>query len=199
MSSSLIAELRAARVMAVLRRPDIATALDGLMEQLRAHGVRAVECTLDQPGAMQAVQRLRERRRDGELVGAGTVTTAQQVDALVDIGVDFAVSPHLDEDLLAHAVDVGLPLLPGVLTPSELARAVTLGAPAVKLFPAGPMGVGYLSAVRGPFPDVAVIPTGGIAVADVPMWLDAGAVCVGLGSALTSADTLPGSLAEVLR
>lgn len=185
--------------MAVLRRPDIATALDGLVHDLRVHGVRAVECTLGQPGAMEAVRRLRVGRREGELVGAGTVTTVRQVDALVQIGVDFAVSPHLDEALLVHAVDVGLPLLPGVMTPSELVRATTLGAPAVKLFPAGPLGPGYLSALLGPFPNVAVVPTGGIAVTDVPMWLDAGAMCVGLGSALTGADALPASLAELLR
>jgi 2-dehydro-3-deoxyphosphogluconate aldolase/(4S)-4-hydroxy-2-oxoglutarate aldolase len=198
MNTALLGQLRTARVMAILRRADIAVQLDDLVAGLRAHGVRAIECTLGPPDAMTAVRRLREGRRDGELVGAGTVTTAAQVDQLAALDLDFAVSPHLDEALLLRALDAGLPLLPGVATPTELARAVALGAPAVKLFPAGPLGIGYLRALRGPFPDVPVVPTGGIAVEDVPAWLDAGALCVGLGSALTG-DQLPAVLAEVLR
>ena len=196
---SVIDALRRSRVLAILRRPDIAEVADDLLGVLRAHGVKAVECTLDQPGALDVVRRLRRDRRPDELVGGGTVMTTEQVDGLVQAGADFAVSPHLDEVVLAHAVEVGLPLLPGVMTPSEMVRAVDMGAPAVKLFPAGPLGLHFLRALQGPLGHVPIVATGGINVADVPSWLDAGAACVGLGSALTGPGGPPASLAEVLR
>ena len=195
---NVLSALSTARVLAVLRRAGTAAAIADLADDLRARGVRAIECTLDQPDAFDAVAALLEGRRPGEVLGGGTVTTTGQIDALVAAGADFAVSPHLDEGLLAHALDRGFCLIPGVMTPSEIARATALGAPAVKLFPAGPLGVRYLSALRGPFPDVAVVPTGGIAVEDVPAWLHAGALCVGLGAALTSGDTLPDALAGIV-
>lgn len=195
---TLLEHLAASRILAVLRRPDIATCADALVTGLRERGVRAIECTLDQPGALEVIRRLRAERLPDELIGAGTVRTTLQIDALHAAGADFAVSPHLDEALLAYAVEVGLPLLPGVMTPSEVARALALGAPAVKLFPAGPLGIDYLKALRGPFPDVAVVPTGGIAIKDVRAWLQAGALCVGLGSALTRGDRLPETLTSVL-
>ncbi|MEO2104339.1 MAG: hypothetical protein ABGZ36_01720, partial [Actinomycetota bacterium] len=89
---SVIDALRRSRVLAILRRPDIAEVADDLLGVLRAHGVRAVECTLDQPGALDVVRRLRRDRRPDELVGAGTVMTTEQVDDLVQAGADFAVS-----------------------------------------------------------------------------------------------------------
>lgn len=199
MSAALIDGLTAARVMAVLRRRGIAKAITTLAPTLRAMGVTAIECTMDDPGALDAIHHLIATREDGELIGAGTVVSPTQVDALVRAGADFAVTPHLDERLLAHAVARGLPMMPGVLTPSEIARATALGAVAVKLFPAGPLGTSFLAALRGPFPDVPIIPTGGISIEDVPAWLEAGAMCVGLGSALTRGTEPPAELRAVLR
>ncbi len=195
---TLIDDLRRSTVLAILRRPDIEAVAVDLYEKLRADGVRAVECTLDHEGAFEAIEAIRAVADEDTIVGAGTVMRIEQVDRLHDAGVAFAVSPHLDADLLRHARSIGFDLIPGVATPSEVARAVDLGATAVKLFPAGPLGIPYLEALLGPFRDLAVIPTGGIEVEDVPAWLDAGAVCVGLGGALTRGDRSPEALRQVL-
>ncbi len=192
---SLIEDLRAAKVLAILRRPDISHVAVSLFGRLYDQGVRAVECTLDQPGAFGAIEALLAIAPGEVVVGAGTVTTVEQIDHLASIGARFAVTPHLDPELLDHAARIGFPLMPGVMTPTEIARALSLGAPAVKLFPAGPLGIGYLQAIFGPFEKLAVIPTGGIKTTEVPAWLEAGALAVGLGSALTG----PGGVPEDLR
>lgn len=103
-----------------------------------------------------------------------------------------------DPDLVGHAGRSGVTMIPGVMTPSEVAAAFRLGVPAVKLFPAGSLGVEYLRSLQGPFGKFPVVTTGGIAVADVPSWLEAGALCVGLGSALTRPEGIPVELAEVM-
>lgn len=195
---TLIDDLRASKVLAILRRSDIAQVAVPLFERLHAQGIRAVECTLDQPGALPAIEALVAIAPGGTIVGAGTVTTCEQLDRLASIGARFAVTPHLDPALIEHAIRTGVPLIPGVMTPTEIVTAQSLGALAVKLFPAGPLGPAYLKTLLGPFPDLAVIPTGGIEVGDVPLWLKAGAVAVGLGSALTGPDGVPDDLRLVL-
>lgn len=195
---TLVERLGAARVMAILRMDDVET--KGVEVALRLHraGVRAIECTLDRPGALTAIRRLRSEIGSDTLVGAGTVTTASQVDDLAGLGVDFCVTPHLDPAVVTHALDKGIPVIPGVMTPTDLAAAFHLGVPAVKLFPAGVLGPGYLRVLQGPYGRFPVVPTGSIDVGDVGTWLDAGATCVGLGSALTRGDGIPAELGEVL-
>lgn len=195
--TDLVDRLRSARILAILRLDDVET--KGVEVALRLHGigVRAIECTLDRPGAITAIQRLRDELGT-TLVGGGTVTDPEQVDALIKAGADFCVTPHLDRSLVTYSLGRGMPMIPGIMTPSELAAALRLGTPAVKLFPAGLLGVEYLKALRGPFGSFPVIPTGSITVDDVPSWLGAGATCVGLGSALTETEEIPDTLMEVL-
>jgi len=99
-------------------------------------------------------------------------------------------------EVIRVAVELGIPAVPGALSPTEIARALSAGATAVKLFPASLGGPGYLRVLRGPFSDVRFVPTGGIELADVRSWLDAGAACVGLGSALVGASS-PASSADL--
>ncbi len=195
---SFVTTLRQARIVAILRRSDIAEVVDDLGDQLFAAGVRAAEITLDQPGALHALERLVARAPAGAVVGAGTVLTVDQLDRAADLGARFVVCPHLDVELITRAHDRGVDILPGVTTPSELVTARRAGAVAVKLFPAGPLTPAYLVALRGPFPDAAVVPTGGIALHQVSDWLDAGAVAVGLGSAIGGVGGVAPEVAEVL-
>ena len=190
--------LRAARIVAILRRPDIDEVVDALADQLFAAGVRAAEITLDQPGALHGLERLVARAPADALVGAGTVLSGEQLDRAVDLGARFVVCPHLDVELIARAHDQGIDILPGVTTPTELVTARRAGAAAVKLFPAGALTPASLAALRGPFPDAAVVPTGGIKVHEVGDWLDAGAVAVGLGSAIGGVGGVAPEVAEVL-
>jgi 2-dehydro-3-deoxyphosphogluconate aldolase / (4S)-4-hydroxy-2-oxoglutarate aldolase len=175
--------LRDARVVAVIRADDADNAV-AVAEALVTGGLAAVELTYTTPGAGDAIARVRSRVREDVLVGAGTLTTSEQVAEAVAAGADFLVTPHLDPGLLERMLGSGRLALPGVLTPSEVASALVHGAAAVKLFPASSGGRSHLRALFGPFPDVKVVPTGGIAPSDVAAWLEAGAWAVGVGGQL---------------
>lgn len=195
---TLVERLESARILAILRMDEVET--KGVATALRLHeaGVRAIECTLDRSGAMAAIERLQDEVGADTLVGAGTVIAASQIDDLIRLDVDFCVTPHLDTALVTYALDAGLAIIPGIMTPSELATAFRLGSPAVKLFPAGLLGPDYLRALQGPFGMLPVVPTGSIRVDEVAAWLEAGATCVGLGSALTGDDGIPAAVQELL-
>jgi 2-dehydro-3-deoxyphosphogluconate aldolase/(4S)-4-hydroxy-2-oxoglutarate aldolase len=124
-------------------------------------------------------------------LGAGTVLTAAQAHEAVEAGATFLVSPGTDEAVVAVMRGTGVAAFTGALTPSEVMAAVRLGVDAVKVFPASLGGPPCLKALRGPFPDVAFMPTGGVSVANISDWLAAGAVAVGAGSELCS----PGAMA----
>jgi 2-dehydro-3-deoxyphosphogluconate aldolase/(4S)-4-hydroxy-2-oxoglutarate aldolase len=179
----MIDRLREARVNAVLRTPDGESAVRAA-EALAAGGVRAIELTFTTPGAAEALRRARGLLPADVVVGAGTIRDRAQLDAALDAGAEFLVTPHLDRGLLAAMLESGRLALPGTFTPTEVAAALTAGATAVKLFPASAVGPSYLKGLRGPFPEVQVVPTGGIGPDDVRAWLEAGAIAVGAGSEL---------------
>jgi 2-dehydro-3-deoxyphosphogluconate aldolase/(4S)-4-hydroxy-2-oxoglutarate aldolase len=189
-------QLRSSRVMAVLRVTDQAVDPVALAERLVESGVTAIEYTMDSPNPLATVERLRQTFDDSVAIGAGTVTTVSEVDALVDVGATFVVSPHTDPALIERALTLEIEPIPGVLTPTEAQRARSAGASILKLFPAGPMGINYLRTMSAPFRGIDWIPTGGIQLSDVADWLDAGALCVGVGSALW---TNPDPQAELQR
>ncbi|MFV2063263.1 MAG: bifunctional 4-hydroxy-2-oxoglutarate aldolase/2-dehydro-3-deoxy-phosphogluconate aldolase [Chloroflexota bacterium] len=147
-------------------------------------GVRAMELTLNEPesDALRAVEALAGvADRLGALVGVGTVLSVEAAGRAVDAGASFIVMPHTDRDIVAWCVDRGMPCFPGALTPTEVHAAWSAGATAVKLFPAAAVGPGYLSQLHGPFPDIPILPTGGISAEDAGAWITAGAVAVGMG------------------
>lgn len=150
-------------------------------------GLRVVEVTLTTPDAVTLIKQLHNDLGDAALVGAGTVVTLDEAEACIDAGADFLVSPTTALDVVATARIAGVAAFPGALTPTEILAAQRSGASAVKLFPASLVGPGYLAQLRGPFPSISIMPTGGIAVADVEPWLRAGAAAVGLGGSLSGA------------
>ncbi len=155
--------------------------LAGTVAALTEGGVGLVEITLDTPGALDAIRTASEA---GLSVGAGTVLTVDEVRASADAGARFVVSPGLVPEVVAAALEAGLEALPGVLTPTELLQALAAGARAVKLFPASPGGPALVRALRGPFPNVPLVPTGGVRVSQIASYLEAGATAVALGSEL---------------
>jgi Entner-Doudoroff aldolase len=171
------------RLIAILRLRDHSRVLD-IATTLVENGIRVLEITLDHPVGLRSVERVAASLAGRAMVGAGTVMDVASVRSARDAGARFCVCPHLDPDVLAAANDAGLLPVPGVLTPTEIVRATSLGAPFVKLFPAGAVGVGYLSALRGPLQNVRIIPTGGVTAEDAPAWLRAGAAAVALGNDL---------------
>lgn len=164
------------------------------LEVLADAGIPLLEVTVDTPGALDAVRTAADA---GRTIGVGTVLTADQVLASRDAGASFVVSPSCLPEVIETALDVGIEPIPGVLSPTELVTAVRAGATAVKVFPAAPVGgPTYIRALRGPFPDVPLLPTGGVEPQDVPGYLEAGANCVGLGSILVGADP-PASASDI--
>ena len=179
-AASFVEELSRSRVVAVVRSHGN---LDGIVGALWDGGVSLVEVTLTSPGALDAIERLSQQRA----IGAGTVRTIDEAKAAVAAGASFLVSPGLNTDLVAWAAEADVPHLPGVLTPTEIEAALSAGAQAVKLFPISAVGPEYLDALRGPYPDLATVPTGGVGIDNAREYLDHGALAVGVGGSLTSA------------
>jgi 2-dehydro-3-deoxyphosphogluconate aldolase / (4S)-4-hydroxy-2-oxoglutarate aldolase len=175
--------LAATRIVAILRAEN-ADRAETVVDVLVEAGVRCLELTLTTRGALEVVERLAARvPRDVE-VGVGTVLTADDVDRSVDAGATFVVSPSVEPEVIAAALRRRVASYPGAFTPTEIVAAWKAGASAVKLFPAGQLGPGYLKDVRAPLPDIPVVPTGGVDIASIGAWLGAGAVAVGMGGPL---------------
>ncbi len=183
--SPLPSEIASTRVIAIARglRADAVLAA---LEPLVSAGIRAIEVTLDSPDALATITACRERAASDVVVGAGTVLTEGDAQAALAAGAAFLVAPGFSEETVRAAVEARVPVFPGAFTPTEVIAAWEAGATAVKLFPAGGVGPGYLKDVRGPLRHIPLIPTGGIGEANIGEFLAAGAVAVAVGGSLFS-------------
>jgi 2-dehydro-3-deoxyphosphogluconate aldolase/(4S)-4-hydroxy-2-oxoglutarate aldolase len=180
--NSLEETLVTSPVIAIIR--GASDELEGTLNWLMRVGVRAVEVTTNTPEWEQVVALAIDKGFDH--VGVGTVVTTDHAQQAHDAGATFTVAPGLDAQVALACRANGLIHIPGVLTPTEIQAAVSMGISTLKLFPAGPLGIDYLRALRAPFNEVRFIPTGGVSVASASDWIAAGAFAVGLGGALTS-------------
>lgn len=154
-------------------------------------GITSVEVPIqgdDDVAALAAV--VDAGKMDGRLVGAGTVLTVDDVRAAADAGAAFTVSPGLDADVVAASLDAGLPTLPGIATATEIQRGLSLGLTWMKAFPAAVLGTGWFTAMRGPFPRLNLVATGGLNATNLPDYLAAGARVGAVGSALADPEQL---------
>ncbi|GEC08221.1 aldolase [Streptomyces spinoverrucosus] len=189
----LPAALAAHRLLAIVRGSDADAALRTVLT-LAEEGVELIEVSLTGADALTVIARARQRLGPEQFLGAGTVLTADDARAAHRAGATFAVTPGLGDGVGA-ARDLGLPVLAGVMTPTDIITARALGAAAMKLFPAAQAGgAGYLKALRGPFPDVPFVPVGGVDEAVARDCLAAGAVAVGVGTPLVGDAADGGSL-----
>jgi 2-dehydro-3-deoxyphosphogluconate aldolase / (4S)-4-hydroxy-2-oxoglutarate aldolase len=176
--------LAAVPVLAILRAADAQRFLD-VGRVLYEAGLRAIEVTLTSAGALDAFGRLVEELPGDAVLGVGTVRSAADAEAALTAGAAYLVAPDFRPEMVAFAVERGVPVVPGGLTPTEIAAAWAAGATAVKVFPVSAVGVpAYLRAVRAPLPEVPLVPTGGVGLDDIGAYLAAGAVAVGIGSPL---------------
>ncbi len=150
-------------------------------------GLAVVEVAYTTPGASAAISVLRSERPDA-IVGAGTVVDAAAAFAAIDAGAQFLVSPVVAEEVVRAGHRYGVAVLPGAATPTEMNRAMELGADMVKLFPAGSLGPEFMRSVAAAMPQVPFVPTGGVTADSAIDWLAAGAVAVGIGGSLTRGD-----------
>jgi 2-dehydro-3-deoxyphosphogluconate aldolase/(4S)-4-hydroxy-2-oxoglutarate aldolase len=190
-SGPVATAIRAHRLIVVLRRVEPRERLLALVDELADDGVRAFEITLDAPPAVEdlaAVRTALSARGEGILVGAGTILRREQLAAARNAGADFGVAPLLDLAMVRAAIDAGLPFVPGAMTPTEIGGAWDAGATFVKLFPASAVGPAFVRELRGPLPEVELVPTGGVDGTNASAFLEAGAAAVGIGGAITRAD-----------
>jgi 2-dehydro-3-deoxyphosphogluconate aldolase / (4S)-4-hydroxy-2-oxoglutarate aldolase len=188
--------LRRSRLVAIVRGADPRSALDTVLTLFDV-GVPMVEVSLTTADAEGVIAQARDALGRDALLGCGTVVTADDARRGADAGAGFVVTPALGPGL-ATAIELGLPVLGGAFTPSEVVAAMTRGADAVKLFPAQLGGTGYLRALRDPFPGLPIVPVGGVDAEQAQAYLAAGAAAVGVGSPLVG-DAASGGALDALR
>jgi 2-dehydro-3-deoxyphosphogluconate aldolase/(4S)-4-hydroxy-2-oxoglutarate aldolase len=172
-------------VIAIGRHLDPDT-VPAIGEALLAGGIRAFEVTLNSASALSVIRALAARfGPDDLLIGAGTVLDLDQARSAVDAGARFLVMPHTDVTIVDWAARRGVPAFPGALSPTEILAGWRAGASGVKLFPASAVGPKFVRELRGPLPEIPLIPTGGVTLQNAPAFMAAGALAVGIGSWLT--------------
>ncbi len=170
-------------VLAVLRGPSTELTLK-MVDALVKGGVRGIEITYTTPNAAEIVSLLNQKFASQITLGMGTLTREDQVDEAKAAGASFLVSPHCEEKLARKMVSSGLVVMIGALSPSEIVQATSFGSDVVKIFPGSLGGPDYLKALKGPFPEIPMMPTGGVNKENLASWFAAGAFAVGAGSNL---------------
>lgn len=184
-ASAAAEAIRRERAVAILRRVPRAE-VDTSVEALLRAGFAAIEFTLDSDDALDAIARWRADER--ALVGAGTIRRLEEVDPAVAAGAQFLVTPTYSEAVVERALELGVTVVSGAFTPSEIDAAWQQGATFVKLFPAGAVGPEYVRSVLAPLRDVEIVVTGGVDEASAPAFLAAGAVAVGASTGQLARD-----------
>ena len=175
-------------VIAVVRLPD--AKLGGeVANALLAGGVSAIEITMTVPRAVELIAELSSAVPQA-LIGAGTVTDAQTARDVIAAGARYVVSPVFRPAVIDACLERDVPAIPGCLSPTEMFSAWEMGADAVKLFPATALGPSFIKDLRGPFPSIKIVPTGGVSLDNAADWIRAGAMAVGVGSALVDAQAI---------
>ena len=187
-----LSRARATGVLAVLRAPSPEAALEASEAIIRG-GVTGIEVTFSTPDAPAVIRELIARHGESAYIGAGTVTNPEQAALAADAGAEFLVSPGTLPALTRAMLDTGRVVMTGAMTPTEVMGALELGVDIVKIFPASLGGPSYLGALRGPFPDAPLMPTGGVTPDNVSDWFRAGAVAVGAGGDLANGASLAAS------
>ncbi len=171
------------KIVAVLRANSVEEAKEKALAVFEG-GVHLIEITFTVPDADTVIKELSFLKEKGAIIGAGTVTSVEQCRKAVESGAEFIVSPHLDEEISQFCKEKGVFYMPGVMTPTELVKAMKLGHTILKLFPGEVVGPQFVKAMKGPFPNVKFVPTGGVNLDNVCEWFKAGVLAVGVGSAL---------------
>jgi len=185
-----VSTLREVGIIPIIRASS-ADAVMPVAEALLQAGLPVVEITLTVPNAIDAIGAVAKRFAGKLLVGAGTVTDAESARRAAEAGAEFIVTPCLVREVIEAARRADVAVLPGALTPTEVFEAFRAGGDMVKVFPAQSVGgAAYLRALRGPFPDIPLVPTGGVTLENVAELFKAGAAAVGVGTELISKDAL---------
>lgn len=161
-----------------------------LVIALKDGGIKAVEITMDSENAIEMIQEVKQQNDGALVVGAGTVLTVEDCEKAIDAGAEFIVSPSLNMDVVNKCLEMNIPVIPGVFTPTEMQNAYSAGAKIIKLFPASSLGTKFIKDVKGPLSHIHIMTTGGITLDTARSYIDAGAQIVGAGSDLIKKEWL---------
>lgn len=182
--STILAHIKQLAVVPIVRTPDQASAL-AAVEAVLAGGLDCVEITMTVANALKAIEAVADRYGDRVLLGAGTVLDPETARACMLAGAQFFVTPSLNLRTVEMAKRYSKPIFPGALTPTEIVTAWEAGADGIKVFPCNALGgPKYIKSVKAPFPQIELIPTGGVNLETLPAFLAAGCAAVGVGSEL---------------
>jgi 2-dehydro-3-deoxyphosphogluconate aldolase / (4S)-4-hydroxy-2-oxoglutarate aldolase len=184
--SAVTTEIEDIGVVAVIRLKDPGK-LRGVVDALAEGGARALEVTMTVPRAIELIAEIAPTLPPGFLCGVGTVVDAATARRAIEAGAQFVVSPVFRPEVIAECHRQNVPSVPGCMTPTEILAAWDLGADIVKVFPATALGPGFVKDIRGPMPQVKLMPTGGVSINNAGDWIRAGASAVGVGTALLDA------------
>jgi 2-dehydro-3-deoxyphosphogluconate aldolase/(4S)-4-hydroxy-2-oxoglutarate aldolase len=184
-------------VVAVIRMKDTRRLLK-VIQAVGAGGVKSIEITMTVPGAIDIIRQLAPSVPGDVLIGAGTVVDRETANKVIDAGAKFVVGPILNLEIIRLCGERNTVVMPGCFSPTEIYTAWTAGADIVKVFPATSLGPKYFKDIRGPFPDIRLMPTGGVTIDNVGEWIAAGAVAVGIGSDLLDKKAIDEERYEVL-
>lgn len=190
--------IQSTRLIAILRGELLGRELD-IAEALVSGGITAIEVSTVTPDYALVISRLQRHFGARAAIGAGTVLTHVELSAVYDAGACFVVSPNTNPDIIQRTRELGMASFPGAFTPTEIVLAAECGADAVKVFPAISLGPEYLRALRGPLPNIQLVPTGGIHLDQVAAYFDAGAFALGIGSELVGKADLASFTPDRLR
>lgn len=179
----LLDKLVESGIIAVVRRVPEEVVCQ-VAESLIEGGVTALEITIDSPHVFRSIETLSQRFKDQAIIGAGTVLDGASAKQAISAGADFIFSPSLSEEVIRMSLRYGKVAIPGVMTPTEMINAIEWGADAVKVFPAGQFGPKYIKDIKGPFPHIPIIPTGGVNIENIGEFIKAGAITAGIGGNL---------------
>src|SRR5260370_28375541 len=190
--TAFLEELRAAPVLAILRRPrvDVEVCARALVEA----GVRFIEVTIDSPACLPFLESA-AGKFDGVLFGAGTVTIPEVAEKAIQAGARFLVTPNFNREVISVARAHHVPIFSGAMTPTEIFSAYQAGAEVIKVFPAATLGGGYFKELRGPFPEIPLMATGGVTVQNASAFFAAGATAIGRGRSVNLMDERPEEIA----
>ena len=198
-ATDVVPRIERERVVAVIRLAD-PEKLRAVIDALATGGVRVFEVTMTVPGAIELIAQLTRGLPQELLVGAGTVTDAETARRAIDAGARFIVGPVFRRDVIDTCHERNVPAMPGCFTPTEILDAWEAGADIVKVFPSTSLGPTFIKDVRAPLPQLRLMPTGGVSIDNAADWLRAGAVAVGIGSALVDAGAVKaGDFAVITR
>ena len=193
----VLARIMESGVVAVIRMKDTNRLLK-VIGAVRQGGVKCIEITMTVPGAVEIIRQLSKTVPPDVLLGAGTVVDEATAAQVIDAGAQFVVGPVLNLGVVALCRQRGVAVMPGCYTPTEILTAWDAGADIVKVFPATSLGPKYFKDLQGPFPDIRLMPTGGVTIDNVGEWIAAGACAVGIGSDLLDKKAIEDERYEVL-